>query len=76
MTIAQDWARKRNFARFRIKSIIMHCRQILESGILTSYEEHYIKTAKAQLQDIDTEFVWNSNNENSKAQYLDKKGGI
>lgn len=63
-TKAQQWARKRNWQKGRIKSSLNLCM----SEIYTDYEKEIMKTIKVLLDDALTH--WEEHNKKSKENFL------
>ena len=71
MTIAQEWARKRNFALFRIRGIIATCNTLLDrrTTILTEKEQSQLYFIDRDIKEI----LINWDNKESKQNYLKER---
>lgn len=63
MTIDQDWARKRNWAKFKLSGIFF----LINQEVLTDEEKNELKYLRQRLKTLLSS--WNKNNKISKESY-------
>jgi len=67
-TPAQDWARQRNFAKFRLESVKSHLRSLATQPALLETEKDALKAALHCIKSVSDE--WTNRSSTSKAAYL------
>jgi len=71
MTIAQDWARERNFAKWRLKGLVVSCESLLYTKALLTEEKRKIDDAQTILRFVVS--IWDKQNKQSKETYLQRE---
>ena len=71
MTIAQDWARQRNFAKKRLRGITASCQGLVYTEALSDIEKEVIRSAQRKLCSVVR--AWDGRNKESKEKYLKRE---
>jgi hypothetical protein len=71
MTKAQEWAKKRNFAKFRLRGAFACIGSLEDANFMCPYEKNKLITLSMTLYDII--YNWERNNKESKKKFIGGK---